>query len=159
VLAGQARAQLRQVIGQQVDELHHAGAARALGDVVALLLEHRQGVGDRHRALAQAEERVVVLGVADPDGVVRGQAELVQRRRQPAGLVDPGRQHHHRALVEDDLQLQALLAAVAHARRPVARVRHGTPLPADPRLTRVAAGGARVHQKFSGRTCSSHGNT
>jgi hypothetical protein len=40
------------------------------------------------------------------DDVVRGQAQVGERRVQTGRLVDPGRQHHHGALVEDHLHLQ-----------------------------------------------------
>ena len=53
---------------------------------------------------------MVVLRVAHAHGVVRRQAQRFERRDQAAGLVHTGRQHHHRALVEDDLQLQPQLA-------------------------------------------------
>ena len=59
---------------------------------------------------AQLEQGEIILGVADPDDVVRRQAKLLQRRLQAACLVDAGRQHHDRAFVEDDLQLEPEIA-------------------------------------------------
>jgi hypothetical protein len=53
---------------------------------------------------------MVVLRVSDADGVVPGEPELSERSLQPGRLVDPGGQHHDRALVEDDLELQAEVA-------------------------------------------------
>ena len=61
------------------------------------------------------QEGMVVLRVADGDNVERRQAERRQRRRESTRLVDAGRQHHHRALVEDDLQLETeLLDRIEH---------------------------------------------
>jgi hypothetical protein len=45
-----------------------------------------------------------------PTTFVRRQSTLDQRRGEPARLVDTGGQDHHRALVEDDLQLEAQFA-------------------------------------------------
>ena len=53
---------------------------------------------------------MVVLRVAHPDRVVRRQSERLERGCQPRGLVDAGRQHHDRALVEDHLQLESEIA-------------------------------------------------
>ena len=49
---------------------------------------------------------MIVLGVADGDGVVSGQPEFVQGSRKAGRLVDARGQNHHRPFVEDDLQLQ-----------------------------------------------------
>ena len=73
------------------------------------LLERRQGVGHRGGAPAEAEERVVVLGVADADDVVRGEVQLLERGGQAGRLVHARGQHHDRPFVEDDLPLQAQL--------------------------------------------------
>ena len=53
---------------------------------------------------------MVILGIADPHHVVRGKLQQLQRRGEPARLVDAGGQHHYRALVEDDLQFELQLA-------------------------------------------------
>ena len=76
----------------------------------ARLLDRVERVGHRDRAPAQRQEGVVVLGVADADDVVRRQPQLLERRGEAARLVDAGRQHHDRALVEDDLPLEPELA-------------------------------------------------
>lgn len=48
--------------------------------------------------VAQVEERVVVLGIADADDVVRREAELLERCRPPGRLTH--RERLHRALAE-----------------------------------------------------------
>jgi hypothetical protein len=53
---------------------------------------------------------VIVFGVADGDHVVRRKPQLGGRGHEPARLVDVGRQHHDRAFVEYDLQLEAQIA-------------------------------------------------
>ena len=95
---------------QLVDQLDHTVTPGAGRDHVGGLLDRGQGVGDRDRATADRQEGVIVLGVADGHDIVARETELAQRRLQAAGLVDAGRQHHHRALVEGDLQLQPQLA-------------------------------------------------
>ena len=104
----QDRAQVR--IEHELDQLDHPLTASAVGDQIGRVLHRRQGVGDRDRAAADREKRMVVLRVAHRHDIMAGEAELMQRRIEPAGLVDAGRQDHHRALVEGDLQLQPQLA-------------------------------------------------
>jgi hypothetical protein len=53
---------------------------------------------------------MIVLGVAHTHRVVRRKPQLFERGGEPGRLVDPGRQHHHRTLVEDHLALQPQLA-------------------------------------------------
>ena len=58
---------------------------------------------------------MIVFGVADRDDVQRRQFERLQGRGQSGRLVDAGGQAHHRALVEDDLPLEAeLLDRIEH---------------------------------------------
>lgn len=84
-------ASLLEVRGEQaIDELRDAVAVIRAGHSVGLLAQRGHGVGHRDAALADREKRMVVLGVADPDDVVRGQPELAQRRPQAARLVDAG---------------------------------------------------------------------
>ena len=97
---------IRVVFQQQADELGDAGAARALGHQVRLVLDGGKSVGDGDGVAASLQEGVIVFRVADRHDVVGGQAEIAERGFQPARLVDAGRQHHHRALVEHDLQLE-----------------------------------------------------
>jgi hypothetical protein len=86
-----------------------APARRPLHDDVGAVAERRHRVGDRGRALAHREERVVVLRIADPDHVVGGQLHHVERGREPRALGDAARQQHERALVEDQRSLHARL--------------------------------------------------
>ena len=89
-MAGEPRRQLGEVVGEQrVDQLRHAGAVGPGRDEVGALLDGGQRVGDRHRALAQRQERVVVLGVADADDVVRRQAQLSSAAVSPVALLTP----------------------------------------------------------------------
>jgi len=67
-----ARDQLDAVVDEVlVDELDDALAVRGARDVVGALLERGNGVADRHATLGHGQEHVIVLGVADADGVVR----------------------------------------------------------------------------------------
>ena len=88
------------------DSLHHPGAARRARDDVGVRLDHRQRVGNRHGAAACTQKRMVVLRVADPHDIERRQLQSRKRRSEPARLIDSGREHHDRPLVEDDLQLE-----------------------------------------------------
>ena len=110
-MPGRGLHRLGQIAREQLfDQLPHTVPPGSAGHHVGFGLNAVQRVGDRDRAAAHGQERVVVLGVADADHVVRRQPALHQRRGQPARLVDAGGQHHHRALVEYDLQLEAELA-------------------------------------------------
>ena len=93
------------VVEPSADEFGDALAALALRDQGSGILEPRQGVGDGDRHAAQVQEREIVLGVTHRDHVAGRNLQLLQGRAQPAFLVDAGRQHHHGALVENDLQL------------------------------------------------------
>ena len=53
---------------------------------------------------------MIVLRIAHPDDLVRGEPDLAQGRLKTAALVHAGRQHHDRVAVEDDLKLQAQVA-------------------------------------------------
>ena len=77
---------------------------------IGRVADRGQRAADGRGALAELQERVVVLGVADADDVVRRDLELLERGHEPRRLVDAGRQDHDGAFVEDDLQLEAELA-------------------------------------------------
>ena len=97
------------VVGEQTRQLDDAGAV--IGDHhVRLLFHRRQGVGDGDGAAAGAQEGLIVLGIADAHDIVQRQAQRLERALEPPGLVDIARQHHHRALVEDNVQLKGELA-------------------------------------------------
>ena len=96
------------VFEHRIDQFRHARATRALGDEVGFILDRGQGICDSNGISACLQERVVVFGVADRHHVVRGEAKILARRFQAAGLVDAGRQHHDRTLVEYDLQLKSV---------------------------------------------------
>ena len=107
----QAPREILEVVGEDpIDQLHDPPAAAVTDDEVGPLLEHRQRVGYGRRELAEAQECMVVLGVADADDVVRGEAQLVERDGEPGRLVDPRGEHHDGPFIEDDLPLQAHLA-------------------------------------------------
>ena len=59
------------------------------GHPVGPLLERRQGVCDGDGSTRRGEKGVVVLGVADADGVVRREPQLRQRRSRPVALLTP----------------------------------------------------------------------
>ena len=100
-----------QITHEQVfDQLPDAVPPSYVGHQVGLDFDAVQRVRDRDRAAAHREKRVVVLGIADADHVVRRQTTLGQGGDEPACLVDAGGQDHDRALVEHDRQLEAELA-------------------------------------------------
>src|SRR5690606_32988573 len=87
-------------------------------DEIRLVLDGRQRVRDGRGELAEPQERVVILGVADADDVVRRDREALERSLEAGRLVDAGRQDHDRALVEYDLQLEPVVAdRLEHRRR------------------------------------------
>jgi hypothetical protein len=100
-----------EVVAQQsLDQLAHALTIGRRRHEVRALLDRGQGVGDDDGRLARSQESVIVFGVADADAVVRRERQLGERDREPGCLVDAGWQHHHRALVEDDVELEAEIA-------------------------------------------------
>ncbi len=74
------------------------------------VLQPGQGVCHRDRHPAKIQEGKIVLGIPHCDNVAGRDVEFLECGSQPAFLVDTGRQHHHGALVEDDLQLQPQVA-------------------------------------------------
>ena len=93
-----------------LDQLPNAGAILVPGHQVGGGLQHRHGVGDRNAALAEVQERVIVLGVADADHVVGRQTELAERLAKAGRLAQAGRQHHHGVFVERHMQLETQIA-------------------------------------------------
>src|SRR5215216_1377486 len=107
----ETRFETRQIVSEHaVDEFLNTLASCAAGRPVGSRFERWHGIGDRYRAFARSQKRVVVLGVTNPDHVVQRQTKRTQRGRQASALGRAGGQHHDGALVEDDLQLQAELA-------------------------------------------------
>ena len=91
------------VFEHRLDQFGDARAARGFGDEIGFILDRRQSIGDRNGVSARLQECVIVLGVADRNDIMRGEAQVFERRVQAACLVDAGRQHHHRSLVEHNL--------------------------------------------------------
>src|SRR5690606_26133055 len=58
----------------------------------------------------QIEESLIVLGIPDPDRIVRREAQNAEGFAESRGFVDAGREDHYRALVEDNLQFQSHVA-------------------------------------------------
>jgi len=112
--------------------------ADALVTRSALSFSFWQGVGDGDAQLALGEEGVVVFGVSAGDAIARRQSERVQRSGQPGTFVDAARQHHHRALVEDDLQLQAQVADLVEDFLFVRLARRDDDAPSGQRIDPVA---------------------
>ena len=111
-------ARRREVVAQPfVDQFGHARAMVGCGDEVGGILEGGQGIGHCGGHLAMHQEGMVVFRIAHADGVVRGKLHRGEGCRQTGGLVDARRQHHHRALVEDHLQLQPQLVDGGKHRR------------------------------------------
>src|SRR5262245_4954404 len=69
---------------QPADQFGDAGAAGAGGHERRGLFQGRQRVGDCHRQTADAEEREIVLGIADADRLTRRDPQLVERREESA---------------------------------------------------------------------------
>ena len=136
---------------QHLDQLPNAGAMVVPGHKVGGVLQHRQGVGDRNPALAEAQEGVIVLGVANADHVVGRQTELAERLGEAGRLAQARRQHHHGVFVErhmqlepeitDDLEDRGLMRLPGRHDHPADRDRGHTALPqrADKRFGRRLA--------------------
>ena len=106
-----ARHRIGQIGRDQVArQLQKAFAVRTLRGAIRNALHERVGVLHRHRVLGELEQRQVVLAVADRDQVVARHSELAQRSPHARGLVDAGGQHHERARVGDELEVELQLA-------------------------------------------------
>ena len=92
---------------QSLNQLPNAGAFVVPGHQVGGVLQHRHCVGHRNPALAEVQEGVIVLGVADADDVVCRQTELAERLGEAGRLAQARRQHHHGVLVERHMQLES----------------------------------------------------
>ena len=69
--------QCLQVIGEKLlNQLNHAIAMVSLRCIIRLLFERREGIGDGHRALAQRQERMIILRIADANDIVQGNLHL-----------------------------------------------------------------------------------
>jgi len=68
---------------------------------------HTAQIGYRDGAFTQAQQGVVILRVATAHEVVRRPAECVQRGGKPGGFCHSGGQHHDRAFINRDLQIEA----------------------------------------------------
>src|SRR6185437_5275911 len=64
----------------------------------------------RDAALAGAEQRVIVFGVSNSDGVVRREAKLGEPRADTRSFIDAGWKDHHVVTIVDDLHFEAELA-------------------------------------------------
>lgn len=87
-----------------LDQFADAGAVVAGGNLIDVLFEFGQGVGDGGGEAAEGQEGLVVFGVADADGLLGSEAEVSDGGGQSGGLVDAARQDHDGVLVEDDLE-------------------------------------------------------
>ena len=87
------------VIGER---LRPASLQNIVGDLLKRLASPTDGYAD----LTGIEQRVVILRIADPDTVVQRKPHRIERLAQAGRLVDPLRQHHHAAAVEDEHQRQ-----------------------------------------------------
>ena len=111
VVAPEPWLEIAQIGGdQRLDQLPDARALGAPGHQVGGVLQHRQRVGHRNPALAEVQEGVIVLGVADADHVVGRQTELAERLGEAGRLAQARRQHHHGVFVERHVQLEPEIA-------------------------------------------------
>ena len=95
------------IVDEPVHELRHTVAVVPREHEVGRLLQQGNRVGDRRAVLGEAQHAVVVLRVAHGHHVVGREPQAIERRRQARRLRDARRQDHHRALVEDHVQLEA----------------------------------------------------
>ena len=72
-----------------------------------LRLDRGHGIVHCNRACADVEERMIVLGISNPDDLMGGQSHLAEGGLEAAALVHSRRQHHDRVAIEDDLKFEA----------------------------------------------------
>ena len=98
------------VAHDEIDQLRNASAVLSQRHEVGRFFDGRMRIRHGHGALAAMEKGVVVFRVADPYDFVFGERHSFERGAQAGALIDPRRQHHHRALIEDDVHLEAEIA-------------------------------------------------
>ena len=106
-----ARHRIGQIGRDQIArQLQKSFAVRALRGAIRDALHERVGVLYRHCVPGELEQRQVVLAVADRNQIVARHSELAQCSPHARGLVDAGGQHHERARVGDELEIELQLA-------------------------------------------------
>jgi hypothetical protein len=139
------RVDVREAVREErVHDLDDARAARPGGHPVRRALHRGQRVVDRDGALALGEHDDVVLRVSDGHHVVVREPERLERRRETARLGHAGREHHHSALVEHEVEIEAELVDGAQHLRVVRLGRGDDDLPG---VERHAARAQRLDER------------
>src|SRR5437879_6469726 len=87
----------------------------AVGDVIRVLLEHRNGIAHRNAKAAAGEQGSIVLSVADADHFMERNARVGKQSTETAAFVDAGRKCHDLFAVEVDPIVQIAAAnGLAH---------------------------------------------
>jgi hypothetical protein len=68
------------ILEHRLDQFRDACAPRGFGDEIGFVLNRRQGIGDRNGVSACLQEGMVVFGIADRNDIVRGEAQVLERR-------------------------------------------------------------------------------
>ena len=116
---------------------------------VGVRAEAINGVGDGHADLAHLQQAVIVLGIADSQGVVLRQTQLAERRQQTAALGHPGGQDHQLAPVTHEAAVQAQASDHLQRGRLVGSVTGDQHLPAA--MDHTAGAQPRAHGTIDGR--------
>jgi len=103
-----AGANLRQphLSGDLPNIFGHSARTIAMDDFIGVFLQCRTTPTDRNSNLARRQQVMIVLGVANPNRVVRRKSEYVQDLLQAGALADSRRKHHETAAVEQQRELQ-----------------------------------------------------
>ena len=120
---------------------------------VGMSAEAIDGVGDRHADLAHLQQAVVVLGIADSQGVVLRQTQVTERLQQTAALGHPGGQDHQLAPITHEAAVQAQASDHLQRDRLVGAVTADQHLPAAMDHTEGAQ--PRAHGNANWRTAAS----
>ena len=83
----------------------------ATHDFIHPLFDRGKRIADRGGETADFEESVIVFRIADAGDLGYIQIEPLGRLAQSGGLVDPAREHHDGALVEDAFETEFLIAS------------------------------------------------
>ena len=81
-----------------------------MGSKINLCFDGLDAVRDRHGALTDVEEGMVIFSVADTDDLMRREANPTQGVLETGRLVHAGWKHHHGPSVEHDVELQTKIA-------------------------------------------------
>src|SRR6185437_13035490 len=105
---GVVRSQI--VFKDVIDQFEDTLAVTRRGNKICGVLDGLQGILHGRAKFAMTEESVVVFSVAHAGDIVLGESEFVEGGTESGEFIHSGRQDHHGAFIEDDIQFKTVIA-------------------------------------------------